>query len=255
MSARAVRVGPGAVRALAEGAAGTVAVPLSPTGGYLRIGERWVLVAPPRAPMGPLSLLVSGLPDTPWDVDTPVLVDGACLVVDGLVIDVDGLTPPAPAVWAPRAAGWRRAMAAALGTVPPPPAELGPGLGALRAGDLPSAVALLAGRGEGLTPAGDDVLAGWAGWWAAEDDPRAATLARAVEGRSAHLGHAYLECAVRGELPEAATRVLNAVRAGDAGAATRRAPGLRAWGATSGAALLWGAAAAAIPMPAGVVPG
>jgi hypothetical protein len=39
--------------------------------------------------------------------------------------------------------------------------------------------------------------------------------------------------------------VLAAVRAGDAAAAARRARGLAEWGASSGAALLWGLAAGA----------
>ncbi len=56
---------------------------------------------------------------------------------------------------------------------------------------------------------------------------------------------AYLRCAERGELPEAAAAVLAAIRAGHAPLAARRAEALRTWGATSGNALLWGMAAAA----------
>jgi hypothetical protein len=44
-------------------------------------------------------------------------------------------------------------------------------------------------------------------------------------------------------LPAAA--LLIALRAGDAGAAARRARALRRWGTSSGAALLWGFGAAA----------
>ena len=64
-------------------------------------------------------------------------------------------------------------------------------------------------------------------------------------GRCAPLGRAYLRCAERGELPQPAAEVLAAIRAGDAALAARRARGLREWGASSGAALLWGMAAGA----------
>jgi hypothetical protein len=81
------------------------------------------------------------------------------------------------------------------------------------------AVQELAGRGEGLTPVGDDVLAGFAAMRHA--------LGRPVcidKGRCSPLGRAYLCCAERGELPEAP---------------------LSRWGATSGTAMLWGMGAAA----------
>jgi hypothetical protein len=63
MAERALWAGPG-VR-LPDGAAGVVEFALHP-GGYVRFGEdEYVLVAHPRAPRGPLSLLVTGLHRTP----------------------------------------------------------------------------------------------------------------------------------------------------------------------------------------------
>ena len=119
------------------------------------------------------------------------------------------------------------------------------GCGALAAGRLSAATAQLAGRGEGLTPAGDDVLAGFAAWrWAS-----GAPVALAA-GRCAPLGREYLRCAERGELPAPAAAVMAAIRAGDAPAGRRRATGLAEWGASSGAALLWGVAAGAAATPA-----
>jgi hypothetical protein len=101
-------------------------------------------------------------------------------------------------------------------------------------------VAALAGRGEGLTPAGDDVLAGFAAWrWT-----RGAAVSLPAQ-RCAPLGREYLRCAERGELPQPAAAVLKAILAGDAVVAARRASGLASWGASSGAALLWGLAAGA----------
>src|SRR3954447_19882822 len=105
------------------------------------------------------------------------------------------------------------------------------------AGDLERAVSELAGRGEGLTPAGDDVLAGYAAW-------RSATLSPLAAGRASPLGLAYLRCAERGELPEVVARLVAAIRAGDAESARRRARALSRWGASSGAAMLWGVASA-----------
>ena len=98
---------------------------------------------------------------------------------------------------------------------------------------------MLAGRGPGLTPAGDDVLAGIAGWRHADGAPVSLTAPR-----GSPIGLAYLRCAERGELPEPARRTLDAVRAGDAALAARRARVLGRWGATSGGAMLCGMAAA-----------
>jgi hypothetical protein len=93
------------------------------------------------------------------------------------------------------------------------------GLRALARGDLAVAVRELAGRGEGLTPLGDDVLAGFAAMRHA--------LGRPVfidTERCSPLGRAYVRCAERGQLPESP---------------------LSRWGSTSGVAMLWGMGAAA----------
>jgi len=58
------------------------------------------------------------------------------------------------------------------------------------------------------------------------------------------VGLAYLRCAERGEVAEPVARVLAAVRHGDVTAARRAARALGAWGASSGAAILWGLASA-----------
>jgi hypothetical protein len=276
---RAVWAGPGALRALAAGGRGLVELALRP-GGYVRLGDEWVLVAIARAPRGPLSLLVGGLARHPLRPGTPAVAEAGVLTIGELRIgfepapaDPDDLAtrPPAdpddlatrpPGVpddhAAPAAIGSGRpaalvaapahaapfpatlaALAAALAAAPPPPPELSPGLAALRAGALDGAVARLAGRGDGLTPAGDDVLAGFAAWGAVPG------LAALAARRSSPLGLAYLRCAERGELPEPVARVLDAIRAGDPALARLRARGLARWGASSGAAMLWGIAAAA----------
>ena len=95
-------------------------------------------------------------------------------------------------------------MAAALAAGRPSPATLRPGLAALEQGALAPAIRLLAGRGDGLTPAGDDVLAGYAAWTLAAGEP--ATLSALAAPRCSPIGLAYLRCAERGEVPEPATR-------------------------------------------------
>jgi Protein of unknown function (DUF2877) len=237
--ARAVVAGPGARRALREGATGAVAHVFG-AGGYVSLGEQFLLLAPVRSPLGPLSLLIAGLAPGDLVYGAPASVEDGVLVIASVRVAVDGARVPAPPGRATLSPGWQGALEAALTVVDAAPAELRPGLRALATGDLDGGVDRLAGRGAGLTPAGDDVLAGYAVWRWSQRAPVALPA-----GRCAPLGRAYLRCAERGELPEPAARVLGAIRAGDGAAARRRAAGLRAWGATSGAALLWGMAAAA----------
>ena len=232
---RALWIGPGAARALRARGSGTVEVALT-RGGYVRLAERWLLLAPPRAPLGPLSVLVEGL--GVLELGAPAHVASSGLRVGGAWIDLAGVRVPARADVVPLHGAWRSALVAARRFCPAP-GGLEDGVDALRRGDLADAVAALAGRGPGLTPAGDDVLAGFAGWRYADGEP--VSLAAP---RGSPIGLAYLRCAERGELPEAAQRTLDAVRAGDAALAARRARVLARWGATSGGAILCGMAAA-----------
>ena len=242
-SARAVVVGPGARRALQYAAGATagghVELAFGP-GGYLCLGRHHVLLAPTRSPLGPLSILVAGLVRGDLVAGDPAAVAGGVLVVGGLRIELAGARDaPAPRA-GELAQGWDAALAAARDAVAPAPPVLGPGIAALAAGNLARAVAQLAGRGDGLTPAGDDVLAGFAAWRWSCGRP----VALAAQ-RCAPLGRDYLRCAERGELPEPAGAVLNAIRDADPPRAARRAARLAGWGASSGAALLWGIAAGA----------
>jgi hypothetical protein len=273
---RALWAGPGARRTLAAGGAGKVEFVVRP-GGYVRFGDEWLLLAVPRAPRGPLTMTVTGLERTPLAAGEEIRVEDGALVVGGervglaRVAAVEGAgadrvaaapavedagadrvaaapagegagadrvaaSPPEPAG---EDAGVRAALAAALAAAPSPPAAFAAGLAALARGDHAAAVSALAGRGPGLTPAGDDVLAGYAAWRHAAGEPVAL-----ASPRCSPLGRAYLRCAQRGELPEPAARLLAAIRAGDVTLARRRTPGLARWGATSGAAILWGFAAA-----------
>ncbi len=112
-----------------------------------------------------------------------------------------------------------------------------PGLELPADGRLTAAhVADLVGRGPGLTPLGDDVLAGWLATRAALGRPDA-TLAAAVRRHLAAttlLSATLLDCATRGE-------VLPQLGAWLAAPTDTHAEALLAVGATSGAGLLAGA--------------
>jgi hypothetical protein len=227
MTAAAIRLGPGAARALAAGGEGAVEIALD-GGGYVWLGEdRWLLLAPERAPLGPLSVLVRGL--RPLTPGAAVAQTGDTLAVGDQRIDLQRARTALRPERTPLRDGWRAALGAALAECPPPTclAEVGE-------------VAGLAGLGPGLTPAGDDALAGYAAWRHADGAPVAL-----ASDRCSPLGRAYLRCAERGELPDVAARALAAIRAGDRRLAAQRARALGGWGATSGSAMLWGMAAAA----------
>jgi len=81
---------------------------------------------------------------------------------------------------------------------------------ALRARNLPEAISAaqaLAGRGSGLTPAGDDFIVGallavWAGLYTKEAEKLCMPLAEVAAPRTTTLSGAYLHAAARGECTE-----------------------------------------------------
>jgi hypothetical protein len=205
----------------------------------VQLGDDFVLLGGPRAPVGPLSLIVAGLWARHLVIDAPVRCAEGTVMLGAVCVDLRAARVPVSAAVPPMVASG--ALAAALAAVPPPPAELSDGVAALERGALAAGLRLLAGRGEGLTPAGDDVLAGYAAWRHADGRPVALGAA------TSPLSAAYLRRAELGELPEPAARVRDAIRRGDVPASPAAARGLRSWGASSGFALLWGMAAAAQP--------
>ncbi len=98
----------------------------------------------------------------------------------------------------------------------------------------------LVGRGSGLTPLGDDVLAGWAATSYALGEPVTLPDAR---GRTTLLSATLLDCAQRGEvLPEFRALVVALHRPDDREALADAAAALADVGHTSGSGLLLGAA-------------
>ena len=180
--------------------------------------------------------LWSSMPDLEPLAGLPVRVDAGSLVVGDrpvrVVRVVDVRVPrPAPTVVG-RHAGWS----------PVEPGTTTSELGAPpRDGRLtPADVARLLGRGPGLTPLGDDVLAGWLAVRRAAGLPDAAVAAAVRRGLGAttSLSATLLDCALEGEaLPELSSWVAALGTPAEASAAAA----LQAVGASSGRGLLTGA--------------
>jgi Protein of unknown function (DUF2877) len=243
MAARALFAGPGALRGLRRGRPGVVELVLA-RGAYVRLGDDWLLVAGPDVAFGPLSLAVAGLERRALRPGQPVRVEPGRLLLGDRAVSLVRTRERRP--WVATRAGPPAAAEAATGALAvadPPPESLVPGLVALQQNLIREAVRHLAGRGEGLTPAGDDALAGYAAWRHAMGAPT--PLSALAAGRSSGLGLSYLRCAERGELPDAGARAIAALQSGDRPALAAAALALRSWGASSGTALLWGIAAGA----------
>lgn len=167
-----------------------------------------------RSPRGPLHWRVRRLP--PLSVDDQVVVDSGMLSFPG---------------------GQARIEEAWLGAQPRQARRSA-------ASDLRELAARLGGRGPGLTPAGDDVLAGvlLARWGATGPAERAESLAVAKGVATNRISRAFLEAAARGQCIEPAHDLLVGLVEGDEPAAERARLRLAAYGATSGAALALGIA-------------
>lgn len=201
------------------------------------------------APSGPLHLRV----------DTPPAVaagDGVALAGGRLRLGRGSVDVRATPAWTPPAVALRRHLVEIDGARRLPAVGGGAGGGRsalagradlvdrvrdlLRIDDLGAVARVLGGWGPGLTPAGDDVLAGIVltmhGLGVPEDRLRAA-----VAGvRSTDLAVAYLRWAARGQCIEPAHAVLAAVSGRDADRLAAAEARLGAVGATSGADLLLG---------------
>lgn len=105
------------------------------------------------------------------------------------------------------------------------------------------AAAEVAGLGWGLTPCGDDWLAGVLAWaWLAHPAPAEVgeAVLRAVSGRTSHLSLAFLRGAARGECDAAWHGLLGALAAGEPCNVDAALRAVLAHGATSGADRLAG---------------
>jgi hypothetical protein len=157
--------------------------------------------------LGTAAARLDGLPLAPG---APARMDAGGLVAGPHRIALDGVSPWDPHV-APgdperldALAGWLAARA------DPAPPALRAALAARSPDGLARAAADLLGRGPGLTPAGDDVLAGAAAGARARGEP---ALARALlppgaRARTTALSATLLELAVAGAAPEPVGRLV-----------------------------------------------
>ena len=119
----------------------------------------------------------------------------------------------------------------------------------MRRGDLAAVFRRLQGRGAGLTPSGDDVLAGALLVCAINPRRRPALDGLARSARTTRLSRAFLRWAAAGQSIEPAHALLDAAAADDLAAMRAAARSLAQVGATSGKALVAGIALAATQLP------
>ena len=245
----AASVGEGVLQAVSDRFAGRVSGVFD--GGFYILGPSQAVFAVlgPRSWVGPLHLISAELPGLPGRHDEVTVTDGI-LEAGRTRIRVD-----ADKRWAPRlperlsadAAAWR-------GMTDPVDPDLAPVweavTGDVRRGDLVSAARRLQGRGPGLTPSGDDVLAGMLLVCAMDPASRGALGRLARSARTTALSRAYLRWAAEGQSIQPAHALLDAAADGDPNAMGRAARSLAAVGATSGRALIAGVALAATELPA-----
>jgi hypothetical protein len=192
----------------------------------------------PDVEAGPLHAHLNRLP--PLARGDPVRADGGRLHVAGHVV------PGRPEVWrAPPLPDPDRiaALAANLRVVLDHEPDLDLGTGAARIPtDLDGAAQALAGRGAGLTPAGDDVLAGLllVARMRAGPGVEARLVAVAETARTHDISRAFLAHAARGRSVAALHDLLDAAAADDAAGAQEARDRLARIGHTSGLDLAYG---------------
>lgn len=248
---KATLSGPGAREALAAGGEGTV-LAWFPRACYASLPGGLVALVGPTVPPGPIHLALDR-PLPPIETGSPVRVSGGRVAVEDLAIDVlaasawSGPLPPPRAVLATTGRAARAALEVAAGSA----LASGPFLDralrarrALGAGNLEESADILAGLGPGLTPSGDDALAGilFAIRAAAGGtiEPRTALVAGSA--RTGPIPRAFLAWAARGQALQPAHDLLLAAVAGDGEGTTRAARALGAVGGTSGTDFLLGLA-------------
>ena len=208
-------------------------VPADPIVGQLDLGDGFVaLVTAPGTPWLPNALAMGSGPTVVWDPVVAPIEPGPELAARGMaILGALGVARPAGAAAALADTATRPPRAAVAALV----AALGSGDGAARR----RATLALLGRGPGLTPEGDDLLAGAAIVAAAVGDPLA--LPPALRTLTTPLSATLLELAAAGAGPLPVHALLDPVR-DDWRVALRE---LEALGASSGRAIALGVGAAA----------
>lgn len=178
---------------------------------YVSDGDALRVLVDHRAPRGPLHLRVRKLPSL--RVGEPVQVDGLTLRYDGGQANIEE--------------PWVGSQ---------------PHQSRLATLDVAEVARRLGGKGPGLTPEGDDLLAGvlLARWGVCDEAGRATLLAIARGVDTNRISLAYMEVAAQGQCIEPAHDLLVALVGADDDAAAKAEAELTTYGATSGAALARG---------------
>ena len=243
-SVSAVSVGQAVLEAASEGFAGRVAGVFR--GGFYVSGPSETLFAVLGAGSwpGPLHLIVEDLAELPTAHDR-VSVSGAVLRAGRLQVHLYGAAPWVPHLPEQLCAGPRAWRELAVCPAPELAAVWEAVTRDLRDGDLPTAFRRLQGRGTGLTPSGDDVLAGILLVGAIDPSRRRALTGLARSARTTRLSSAFLRWAASGHSIQPAHALLDAAASDDQAGMRRAAVSLAGVGATSGRALAAGVALAA----------
>lgn len=178
---------------------------------------------------------------------TPVVVGDGVITMDELEVLVTNIVDTTVPVLSPEAAAWGGGhlgdlvgdrLDQARSTLPTE------ALRQLAAGD-PSSVEALLGLGPGLTPLGDDVLAGWLAAAVASRHPGLgelrSTVALSARERTTALSATLLACAARGEGVPEFRSMLSGVADGNADVIEQSLSLLLRVGETSGEGLVLGA--------------
>jgi hypothetical protein len=220
---------------------------------WLRLPGGLVALTAPAVPPGPLHVTLDR--PLPPARGAPVRRSGSRLRVGDFEVELGGARPwagplPDPGQVRRGAAVAVRATAAAAASsalnAAPYREPARDAVDRLRGGDLAGAVGTLAGLGPGLTPAGDDALAGMLLALRAWQGPGAAPrLVAAVAGApTTALSLAVLRCAAAGQALAPVHQLLAAAARGDHAGALAAAAAIAEVGATSGADFCYGFRAA-----------
>ena len=243
-----VSVGEGVLDATSDGFAGRVEGVFD--GGFYVSGPSQTVFAVlgPQSWPGPLHLVAEEMPVMPARHDA-VTVSGGVLAAGQVRARVDPNRRWAPRLPARLNVSPEAWHALADRVDPDLDSVWGAVTGDVRRGDLAAAFSRLQGRGAGLTPSGDDVLAGILLVCAINPGCHGALGRLARSARTTALSLAYLRWAAAGQSIQPAHALLDAASAGDRGRMGRAARSLVAVGATSGRALVAGIALAATELP------
>jgi len=253
---RVVSAGAGALAALSVPGEGRVLASFSKAC-YLSLPAGLVALAAAGVQPGPLHAVLDGpVPDLavgdPASVDGPWLRVGDLCMLAGDRAAWRGWVPP-PSDLPAAVPLLHRVLAPVAAGAKVPAARAAAARECLREGDVRGAAQALAGAGPGLTPSGDDALAGilFARRALGGQESEAPLAAVAAEARTTALAAAFLHWAARGQSLACVHDLLAAATRGDRAAAEGAARRLAGVGHSSGAdlalGLRWGLAGPVLP--------